>query len=354
MNFFFLVAILFALSGPLWGQCVSGNCKSGNGTFIASGGAKYVGQFKNGKLHGHGIYTNAGGVTYVGQFTNDELTGTGTYTWPTGEKYVGTLLGGKLHGRGAFTFSDGKKYAGQFSYGDISGSGVMTWVDGRKYVGRFKKGEFYGQGTFTWPTGEKYVGNFIRNLRDGKGTLSRPDGSTYIGYFKEDIPVNEQGVDYLFDGRRLVYLEGRTELRDSSGRLLDTSLTNWELDAIRNESAVKKRQVDEQLVRQEKADALRNAEQQRHKKKLIVSIQKILIDNLYLNGPADGIAGKNTLAALMELYDDAGLNPPDLTSFDKIFEVVSSRYLEIDKDCISYGVENYTACFTLSDVRPST
>ena len=58
-------------------------------------GAKYVGEFKNGKRHGQGILTYSDGAKYVGEFKNGKQHGHGTYTYLYGDKYVGEFSNGK-------------------------------------------------------------------------------------------------------------------------------------------------------------------------------------------------------------------------------------------------------------------
>ncbi|MEZ4948394.1 MAG: hypothetical protein R2784_03230 [Saprospiraceae bacterium] len=54
---------LFLLSFG-YSQCMSGDCKNGTGIFIYPSGAKYIGQFKNGEIHGIGAcyYTNEANI----------------------------------------------------------------------------------------------------------------------------------------------------------------------------------------------------------------------------------------------------------------------------------------------------
>ena len=45
------------------------------GTETYSNGDKYVGEYKNNKMHGQGTYTYADGEKYVGEFKNDKYVG---------------------------------------------------------------------------------------------------------------------------------------------------------------------------------------------------------------------------------------------------------------------------------------
>jgi hypothetical protein len=75
-----------------WTNCV------GTGTFSNS---KYVGEWRNGKLHGKGTMTYANGDIRVGEFAYDYLHGLGTaYTHATGERHVGRFDNGSPKGLG--------------------------------------------------------------------------------------------------------------------------------------------------------------------------------------------------------------------------------------------------------------
>jgi len=63
-----------------WNNCV--------GTHTFASGAKYVGGWRNGLMHGQGIYTWANGEKYFGEFRDDAPNGQGIYTWGNGNKYV--------------------------------------------------------------------------------------------------------------------------------------------------------------------------------------------------------------------------------------------------------------------------
>ena len=79
------------------------NCK---GTYITESGYKYVGKFKSGKI----------------------LIGAATY--PDGAKYFGQYKDGKRHGEGTLTYSDGRTYIGQFAAGLAYGEGLCINQDG--------------------------------------------------------------------------------------------------------------------------------------------------------------------------------------------------------------------------------
>ena len=50
-----ITVIILVFSSDIFAdECTSGKCTNGVGTYIYSNGTKYVGSFKNGKLHGKG------------------------------------------------------------------------------------------------------------------------------------------------------------------------------------------------------------------------------------------------------------------------------------------------------------
>ncbi|MDA9822659.1 trypsin-like peptidase domain-containing protein [Paracoccaceae bacterium] len=119
------------------------------GSFIFDNGKKYVGEFKDSKMHGQGTFIWAEGDKYVGEFKNNNQHGQGTYTWANGDKYVGEYRNDKRNGQGTFTFVDGNKYVGEYRDNKRNGQGTFTFAGGDKYVGEFKNGDFNGQGTYT-------------------------------------------------------------------------------------------------------------------------------------------------------------------------------------------------------------
>ena len=94
------------------------NCQ---GTITLAGGAKYVGEFSNGKFHGQGTLTDPDGNKYVGEFRNDKFHGQGTLAMPVGAKYVGEFRDNVPHGQGTATYADGRVKSGTFINGEYFG-----------------------------------------------------------------------------------------------------------------------------------------------------------------------------------------------------------------------------------------
>ena len=99
-----------------WGQSRLSSCPADQnihrtncfGTHTYASGAKYVGEYRDGKHHGHGTYTFANGDKYVGEYRDGKANGQGTYTDAKGDKYVGEFRDSKHHGQGTLMFANGR------------------------------------------------------------------------------------------------------------------------------------------------------------------------------------------------------------------------------------------------------
>ena len=70
------------------------------------------------------------GRKYLGKFKDDKLHGEGTLFYPDGKKYEGEFVNGKRHGKGTFTYSDGSAYIGSFNSGIEQGVGDCVSPEG--------------------------------------------------------------------------------------------------------------------------------------------------------------------------------------------------------------------------------
>jgi len=95
------------------------------------------------------------------------MEGQGIMEWSDGNKYVGSWKDGKMHGQGTYTWGDSKKkYVGKFENGIKHGAGEYTWSNGNSFKGTWKDGKLDGkviekQATMngrresTWSNGER-------------------------------------------------------------------------------------------------------------------------------------------------------------------------------------------------------
>lgn len=82
--------------------CLEGNCYEGFGVYVWNDGARYEGNFVEGKRNGEGVYYYSKGSKYVGTQENDRRHGWGTYYYASGSKYVGEWVYETKEGRGTF------------------------------------------------------------------------------------------------------------------------------------------------------------------------------------------------------------------------------------------------------------
>ena len=85
---------------------------------------KYVGEYKNGTMHGQGTIIQLDVFEFVGEIKNGTMNGQGTLTYGSssqwaGSKYVGEFRDGKEHGQGTFTFADGRVKEGIWENGEL-------------------------------------------------------------------------------------------------------------------------------------------------------------------------------------------------------------------------------------------
>ena len=144
---------------------------------------RYVGEFRNGKMHGAGVFHWPDGRVYEGAFVNERRHGRGKLTWPDGRVFEGNFVNGQRQGRGVLAWPNGNVYAGDFHADQITGGGRLTWQNQDVYEGDFVNGERSGWGTHTWRNGNRYVGEWRGNRREGIGAYHWKDGTVYHGQF---------------------------------------------------------------------------------------------------------------------------------------------------------------------------
>ena len=185
------VCIFPAISSTLTAQCISGDCHSGYGTYTYQSGAKYIGQFQDGKIHGDGILYFSNGNKYIGQWVNHYRQGRGKLIFAVGDVYEGDFNQSKFSGRGTMTFANGDRYEGQWADDMQHGHGVYFYLNGDRYEGNFERGKINGQGTMFYQDGAQYSGLWKNNKKNGQGTLVKTDGSSIAGFWENGSYVGD-------------------------------------------------------------------------------------------------------------------------------------------------------------------
>jgi hypothetical protein len=194
----FSFVILMVFAQALSAQCVSGNCTNGKGTYQYPSGAKYIGDFKNGEIHGVGVCYYTNGSKYSGEWKNRYPEGKGTKTYSDGTTRTGIWKKGKpvdeqgnvlaeyIAKKKEERQDDGTNIQSGCLSGDCkNGMGIYAYPDGSKYEGSFVNGKFDGPGTFWFASGDRYVGNFTENYPDGHGTRYLKIGGEESGEWKQ-------------------------------------------------------------------------------------------------------------------------------------------------------------------------
>jgi hypothetical protein len=191
-------AFFCLLTAVLNAQCISGDCKNGQGTYLFPSGAKYSGEFRNGEIHGVGVCYYTDKSKYSGEWQNRYPEGKGTKTYPDGSKRTGLWKKGKpvdengkiledyIAKKKEERQDDGTNIQSGCLSGDCkNGQGIFAYPDGSKYEGKFLNGKFDGQGTFYFSNGDKYAGMFKENYPNGHGTRVLKSGLEESGEWKQ-------------------------------------------------------------------------------------------------------------------------------------------------------------------------
>ena len=78
--------------------CIFGNCKNGEGTFVFNNGTQYIGEFKDGKLHGKGIISDNNGNKTYGYWENGVKNGKSKSVDAENNSFYNVYVNGKKHG----------------------------------------------------------------------------------------------------------------------------------------------------------------------------------------------------------------------------------------------------------------
>lgn len=167
--------------------------------YMKSVQAGYVGEMREGKMHGRGVYTDPHGNVYKGEFKDDTRHGKGVYKDSNGNEYDGDWVDDKWHGRGVFKYGSGDVYEGEFVNDKRHGRGIYTEANGGLYDGEFKNNQKNGRGAYTDADGVQYFGDWVNDKRHGRGVLTSPHNGDYEGDFIHD-KKDGKGIYRFKDG----------------------------------------------------------------------------------------------------------------------------------------------------------
>lgn len=210
------LSLVLSINAFTQSECVKGDCNNGTGTCIFPDGAKYIGDFKNGKLEGRGIFYFSDGNKYLGHWENQKREGKGRFIFVSGDEYFGGFQKNKFSGQGVMTYANGNRYEGLWADNKPSGYGIFIFVTGDRYEGVFAKGLYEGQGMMNYSDGSRYEGEWHLNKRHGQGLMYYPDGETVYGQWEND--------QYLADWSAMTYEGDTTNMRNCNDVFCSTGV----------------------------------------------------------------------------------------------------------------------------------
>ncbi|MEM6398234.1 MAG: caspase family protein [Bacteroidota bacterium] len=199
------------------GTCIKGNCQNGYGTYLFADGAKYIGDFKRGKLHGRGILYYTDSTKYMGNWIDQHQHGRGRMVFPDGSIYFGGFRLSKYHGEGTFTFANGNELEGIWQNGISGGEGIFKFANGDYYKGEIYDNKLEGMGLMQYANGDQYLGEWHNNMREGRGKIIFEDGTELEGVWNEDqYRANWNNIG--FTGNRDLLLSCNQGCPDGEGK----------------------------------------------------------------------------------------------------------------------------------------
>lgn len=217
----FLVAHLLFIN-TISAECIKGNCYNGYGTYLFANGAKYIGDFQDGRAHGKGIIYFNNGNKYIGQWENDNRQGKGRFVFNEGHEYLGGFRMNKFHGKGLMKYANGDRYEGNFRNNQPNGQGKYSFKDGDRYEGHFVNGRFEGEGTMFYKDGAKFRGYWANNKKHGSGTLYAAGGKIFSGEWAFG-EMKEEEV-YLFESEESTVSSAIPTLRNCNRENCESGL----------------------------------------------------------------------------------------------------------------------------------
>lgn len=118
--------------------------RHGSGQLFHADGTTTTGQWKEGEYIGTNEYVD---TRQMGCMQGDCQNGAGVYIFNDGARYEGQFQNGKLYGKGTVTYLNGEKYIGEFAHGKFNGQGTLFRQDGTNVSGFWKDNSYLGLNT---------------------------------------------------------------------------------------------------------------------------------------------------------------------------------------------------------------
>ena len=126
------------------------NTKTGNldgkGVFIWTNGIKYIGNWREGNMHGEGIlFDKNNKLIFKGNYYNNKKYGRGKFIFRNNEYYEGEFFDDKMEGKGCYYYENGDIWEGYFKNNMKNGVGIMTYhSNGDIYLYEFENDNYMG------------------------------------------------------------------------------------------------------------------------------------------------------------------------------------------------------------------
>ena len=126
------------------------NTKTGNlngrGVFIWNNGIKYIGNWKEGNMHGIGIlFDKNNKLIFKGNYYKNKKYGKGKFIIKDNEYYEGEFFDDKMEGKGIYHYNNGDTWEGYFKNNYKNGVGIMScFENGEIYLYEFENDNYMG------------------------------------------------------------------------------------------------------------------------------------------------------------------------------------------------------------------
>jgi len=169
---------------PISSTDVGGVTALSVGSASIAGGGRYIGQLRYGRPWGRGTASwPQQGHSYVGEWKDGVMHGQGSATYLNGDRYDGEWLCGKRSGLGRYSHGSGDVYEGLWSSEKKEGLGVDTFADGRGYRGELEENKYAGIGAYFSKDGPIYQGEWSEGKAHGQGiSISSSKGKRFVRY----------------------------------------------------------------------------------------------------------------------------------------------------------------------------